>query len=136
MANQTYERVFKNKITKQSIDADLFEGFLESKTEADRLEKLRPSTMDLLDVRDKRVEIPFESGIYAQYEERKIKFNCELFLEEIRDWLIDVIEIITSIAFNYLKKDDLNLSEVKNFTAKNILLNVKDLFEKYEKLSL
>lgn len=45
--------------------------------------------------------------------------------------MVDVIEIITSIAFNYFKGDELNLSEVKNYTAKNILLNVKDLFERY-----
>ena len=59
-----------------------------------------------------------------------------MFLEEIRDWLIGVIEVITSIAFNYYKKDELNEKEVKNYTAKNILLNLKELFEKYDELSL
>jgi hypothetical protein len=43
---------------------------------------------------------------------------------------------VTSIAFNHLKNDELNLSEVKNYTAKNILGNVKDLFERYSNLSL
>lgn len=128
MANQTYERVFKTKITKQNIDAQHFLEYLENKTDPDRLDH---SISALIDIRDKRVKIPFESKIYADYELRKNKFNCELFLEEIRDWLVDVIEIITSIAFNYFKRDDLNLSEVKNYTAKNILLNVKDLFERY-----
>lgn len=63
-----------------------------------------------MDVRDKKIKIPFESIIYRQYELNQTKFSCELFLEEIRDWLVDVIEVITSVAFNYFKRDELDLS--------------------------
>lgn len=47
-----------------------------------------------------------------------------------------MIEIVTSIAFNQFKKKELTLNETKNYTAKNIMLNVKELFEKYNNLSL
>ena len=54
----------------------------------DRLFDLYERHQSHMDVRDTRVSIPFHSIIYQQYEEKKIHFNSELFLEEVRDWLI------------------------------------------------
>ena len=46
--------------------------------------------------------------------------------DELRDWLIDVIEIVTSIGFNHLNRGTLSEKETKNFVAKNVLENVKE----------
>ena len=43
------------------------------------------------------------------------------------------VEIVTSVAFNLFKREELNLKEVKNFTAKNIINNIKTMLEAYEK---
>lgn len=94
----------------------------------DRISMLDTSIREKMDVRDKRILIPFESQIYRDFESGHGKFNCELFLEEIRDWLVDVIEITTSVSFNYFKNDELNLKETKNYTCKNICLNIKEMF--------
>ena len=51
-----------------------------------------------------------------------------MFEGELRDWLIDVIEIITSIGYNHLKKQVLTEKETKNFVAKNVLQNIKEVF--------
>ena len=63
-----------------------------------------------MDVRDKRVVIPFKSTIYEEFEEERGHFNCDLFLEEVRDWLVEVIEMVTSVSFNTFKNGDLSLS--------------------------
>ena len=78
-----------------------------------------------MDIRDRRVVIPFKSLIYDEFESKRGRFSCDLFLEEVRDWLVEVIEMVTSISFNTFKSGELNLKEVKNFTSKNILLNIK-----------
>ena len=61
----------------------------------------------------------------------KEKIKCmsmEKLESDLRDWLVDVIEIITSIGFNHLNKATMTEKETKNFVAKNILQNIKEVF--------
>ena len=50
--------------------------------------------------------------------------------------MIDVVEITTSVGYNHLRKETLSEGETKNFVAKNILLNIKEVFEVYRGVPL
>jgi uncharacterized protein with HEPN domain len=50
--------------------------------------------------------------------------------------LVDVIEITTSIGYNHLNKTTLTEKETKSFVAKNVLQNIKEVFEDYKDLPL
>ena len=62
--------------------------------------------------------------------------SMELFEEEVRDWLIDLIEITTSIGYNHMNKEILTEKDTKNFVAKNILQNIKVLMESHKEIPL
>lgn len=49
---------------------------------------------------------------------------------------MDVIEIATSIGYNHLKKETLTEQETKSFVSKNVLQNIKEMFENYKELPL
>ncbi len=55
--------------------------------------------------------------------------------EEITDWVAHTIEIVASVSFNLLKEGTLAEEEIKNYTAKNILLNMKEFVERFPHLS-
>ena len=60
----------------------------------------------------------------------------EPLLDDIREWLIDLVEITTSVSFNMLKTEKLSDQEMKNFAAKAILRNIKQMMESLTSLSL
>ncbi len=47
--------------------------------------------------------------------------------ENITEWMTQTIQVITSASFNLLREGSLNEEEAKNYTAKNIPLNIKYL---------
>jgi hypothetical protein len=55
--------------------------------------------------------------------------------EEITDWVAQIIEVITSASFNLLREGSLTEEEVKNYTAKNILLNIKEFAQTFPNLN-
>jgi len=50
--------------------------------------------------------------------------------DEIRSYLVQLMENITSVSFNLLNERKLTDSETKDFASKNILMNVNILFKK------
>jgi hypothetical protein len=93
-----------------------------------------------LDPRDVRIRIPFKSDFVFTDEcfEKDLKFKKDENEEKeekslnfiaktaVTDWVAEVIETITSASFNLLNEKSLSEEEVKNYTAKNILLNIKE----------
>jgi hypothetical protein len=103
----------------------------------DRLKQFSSSRNLNLDPRDESVRVPFESEYYSRLLLNNFKgVPFGPFEDELRDWLVDVIEITTSIGYNHLNRETLTEKEVKNFVAKNILENVKRVFEEYGGLPL
>jgi hypothetical protein len=49
--------------------------------------------------------------------------------------MVNMIEVITSASFNLLNEKSLTDGEAKNYTAKNILLNIKEFMEKIPDLN-
>jgi len=47
----------------------------------------------------------------------------------VTDWLVDVCENVSSVGFNHLRKDNFSEGEVKCYTAKNMLSNIKRFCE-------
>ncbi len=60
----------------------------------------------------------------------------EPFFDEVRDWLIDLVEIICSVTIGEIRRGHFGNEEGKNFAAKNMLLNVKEMFEEFEGMPL
>jgi hypothetical protein len=89
-----------------------------------------------LDPRDERIHLPLNSHYLESYLAGECKGDIEPLLDEVRDWLVDLIEITCSISFNHLKRRTLAEKETKNWAAKNILFNVKDMFEGLNALPL
>lgn len=89
-----------------------------------------------LDPRDERIRIPLNSQYLQKYLEGGAKHEMEPLLDEVRDWLIDLIELTCSVSLGELKRERFGNEEVKNFAAKNILLNVKEMFEGLEAMPL
>jgi hypothetical protein len=73
----------------------------------DRVSAFRNSHNMDLDVRDERVNIPLNSAYLQIYLKKECKGDMEPLLDEVRDWLIDLVEITCSVSFNLLKKGNL-----------------------------
>ena len=69
--------------------------------------------------------MPFESVYYPSLLLNHFKTSITPLEDELRDWLVDLVEITTSVAFNLLQEKRLSSVEVKNFVAKNLLHNIK-----------
>jgi len=67
-------------------------------------------------------------------DENKNKFEDSTAFKplcnEIRIYLVQLMENITSVSFNLLNERKLTDSETKDFASKNILMNVNILFKK------
>lgn len=77
-----------------------------------------------IDVRDQRVRLGFEKekveSLTALGEDLKAS---------VTEWLVRMNELVTSVGFSHLANGKLNEEEAKNFSAKNILLNIKELVQ-------
>jgi uncharacterized protein with HEPN domain len=90
-----------------------------------------------LDPKDEKVSIEFRSEFALQLAQRNSKeLPIEDLEDDLRDWLVDVVEITTSIGFNHLNKGTLTEKETKNFVAKNVLENIKKVFENFGEFPL
>ena len=90
----------------------------------------------MLDPRDEKICLPFESPHIPDIRNSTQNTDLRWLLKDIREWLVDLVEITTSISFNMLKTERLSEQEMKNFAAKNILQNVKQLYDKIQTLTL
>ena len=57
-----------------------------------------------LDPRDQKICEPFYSEYYQKLLESNFTISLVPLENELRDWLVDVIEIVSSAGFNHLKK--------------------------------
>jgi len=67
-------------------------------------------------------------------EQKNIKIEDSIafkpFCDEIRIYLVQLTENITSVSFNLLNEGKLTDGETKDFASKNLLMNVNILFKK------
>jgi hypothetical protein len=61
-----------------------------------------------LDARDEKIRLPFETDYLSEFIKSNFTQSIEPLLDSLRDWLIDLIEIVTSISFNHLRKGHLS----------------------------
>ena len=73
----------------------------------DRVSSFKNSHNLDLDIRDERVNLPLNSTYLHIYLQGGCKGDMEPLLDEVRDWLIDLVEITCSVSFNLLKKGSL-----------------------------
>jgi uncharacterized protein with HEPN domain len=124
------------ELPRTESERQVFPDHFKAYHQANRMQKFcSPNNLEL-DPRDEKVRIPFESSSYSTLLKDKFSTSMEPFEEELRDWLVDIIEIITSIGFNHLSKETLTEKETKNFVSKNILHNLKEMFENYSEIPL